>query len=65
MSREDADAIFMTPEETAVLLRTTRKAIYALAERCQLPGARKFGRRLLVHREILLRAIEKTAKDAA
>ncbi len=61
-SRPDMKAkepIFLTPEETAELLRTTRKAIYSRAERGQLPGVRRFGRRLLVRRDELLRAIDK------
>jgi len=36
------------------LLRTTRKAVYALAEWGQLPGVTRIGRRLLVRREALL-----------
>jgi excisionase family DNA binding protein len=45
---------FLTPEEAAALLRTSRKAIYAMAERHQLPGATRIGRRLLVRRDDLL-----------
>jgi len=33
----------MTVDETAELLRTTRKAIYALVERGQLAGVRRLG----------------------
>jgi excisionase family DNA binding protein len=58
---EPGSSPFLTADETAALLRTTRKAIYSLAERCLLPGARKFGRRLLIRRDLLLRAIEQTA----
>jgi excisionase family DNA binding protein len=46
--------MFLTPDETASLLRTSRKAIYAMAERDQLPGVVRLGRRLLFHREELL-----------
>jgi excisionase family DNA binding protein len=49
---------YLTAEETADLLRTTRQAVWALAERGRLPGARKFGRRLLVRRADLVRSIE-------
>jgi excisionase family DNA binding protein len=45
---------FLTPEEAAALLRTSRKAIYAMAERHQLPGITRIGRRLLVRRDDLL-----------
>jgi excisionase family DNA binding protein len=44
----------LTAEEAAALLRTSRKAIYAMAERHQLPGVTRIGRRLLVRRDDLL-----------
>jgi excisionase family DNA binding protein len=44
----------LTIFEVAALLRTSRKAIYAMAERGQLPGAIHIGRRLLVRRDDLL-----------
>ncbi|MGH7436959.1 MAG: helix-turn-helix domain-containing protein, partial [Polyangiaceae bacterium] len=40
--------------EVAALLRTSRKAVYAMAERAQLPGVIRIGRRLLVRRDDLL-----------
>jgi excisionase family DNA binding protein len=46
--------ILLTPDEVATLLRTTRKAVYGLVERGQLPGAMKFGRRVLVRRRVLV-----------
>jgi excisionase family DNA binding protein len=45
---------FLTPDEVAALLRTTRKAVYAMIERHQLPGVRRIGRRVLVRRIELL-----------
>lgn len=42
-------------EDVAALLRTTRKAIYASAERRRLPGMVRLGRRLLFQRDELLR----------
>lgn len=45
-------------EEVATLLRTTRKAVYAMTERAALPGAVHIGRRLLVHRDDLLRWLD-------
>ena len=44
----------LTPDETADLLRTSRKAVYAMAERGQLPGVTRIGRRLLVRRDALV-----------
>jgi excisionase family DNA binding protein len=51
----------LTPDEAALLLRTSRKAIYAMAERGQLPGATRLGRRLLIRTEVLLRFLRKSA----
>jgi excisionase family DNA binding protein len=50
----DALPIFLTPADVAVLLRTSRKAIYALIERRQLPGVTRIGRRVLVRSATLL-----------
>ena len=50
----DALPLLLTPEETAALLRTTRKAVYAMAERALLPGVTRLGRRLLIRRDDLL-----------
>lgn len=41
----------LTVEEVAALLRTTKKAVYLQAERNQLPGIVKLGRRLLFRRD--------------
>ncbi|MDC3958525.1 helix-turn-helix domain-containing protein [Polyangium jinanense] len=46
--------ILLTPDEVAALLRTTRKAVYAMAERGTLPGVVRLGRRVLFHRDNLL-----------
>jgi excisionase family DNA binding protein len=48
------DALLLTTDEVAVLLRTTRKAVYAMAERAQIPGVTRIGRRLLIRRDDLL-----------
>jgi excisionase family DNA binding protein len=50
--------LLLTADEVAALLRTTRKAVYAMAERAALPGAVRLGRRLLVHRDDLLRWLD-------
>jgi excisionase family DNA binding protein len=45
---------FLTAEETAALLRTSRVAIYAMMARGQLPGVTRIGRRVLVRTADLL-----------
>jgi len=45
----------VTPDEVAEWLKTTRKAVYAKAERGTLPGATYIGRRLYFFRSELLR----------
>jgi excisionase family DNA binding protein len=53
MSKNDLPLLL--PVETAAeLLHTSPKAIYAMAERGQLPGAVRVGRRLLIRRDELL-----------
>jgi excisionase family DNA binding protein len=44
----------LTASEVAAVLRTSRKAVYAMAERAQLPGVTRIGRRLLVRRDDLV-----------
>lgn len=44
----------LTVADTAAILRTTQKAVYAMAARGGLPGATRLGRRLLVRRDDLL-----------
>jgi excisionase family DNA binding protein len=44
----------LTVPETADLLRTTIKAIYASIERGQLPGVVRIGRRVLINEQILV-----------
>ena len=44
----------LTAGEVAAMLRTSRKAVYAMVERAQLPGVTRIGRRLLVRRDDLL-----------
>ena len=50
---EDLSAL-LTTGEVASVLRTSRKAVYAMAERGALPGVTRVGRRLLVRRDDLL-----------
>ena len=44
----------LTPTEVAASLRTSRKAVYAMIERGQLPGIVRIGRRVLVREDALL-----------
>jgi len=53
-TKADLDSFLLTVDEVGALLRTTRKAIYTMAERGLLPGAVRIGRRLLFRREALL-----------
>ncbi len=46
--------VLLTPTEVAELLRTSRKAIYTMIERAQLPGIVRIGRRVLVREDALL-----------
>ncbi len=51
---QSGEPVLLTVDETAELLRTTRKAIYALVERGHLPGVIRLGRRVLIRRDELL-----------
>lgn len=50
----DTLAALLTIDEVAVLLRKSRKAVYAMVERGQLPGVVRISRRLLVKKRSLL-----------
>ena len=54
MTGSNVPPVLLTADETADLLRTSRKAIYVMAERGQLPGVTRIGRRLLVRRDALV-----------
>jgi len=44
----------LTTDEVAAMLRTSRKAIYAMVARRQLPGIVRVGRRVLVREDALV-----------
>ena len=50
----------LTTAELANLLRTTKKAIYSMVERGQLPGVTRIGRRLMFRRNDLLRWLDES-----
>ncbi len=50
--------MLLTAEEAADLLRTTRRAIYAMIERGQLPGVVRVRRRVLLRSDALLHWLE-------
>ncbi|PRP98519.1 helix-turn-helix domain-containing protein [Enhygromyxa salina] len=45
-------------DEVATLLRVTRKAVYCMIDRGELPGVTKIGRRVRFHRDSLLDWLE-------
>jgi excisionase family DNA binding protein len=46
--------VLLTVDDAARLLRTTRKAVYVMIERGQLPGVTRLGRRVLLRSDRLL-----------
>jgi excisionase family DNA binding protein len=53
-NRQTAFPQLFTVDEVASLLRTTRRAIYAMIERGQLPGVIRIRRRVLLRADDLL-----------
>jgi excisionase family DNA binding protein len=59
------EPLFLTVREVAELLRTSEKAIFCAISRGRLAGVTRVGRRVLVRRDLLLRALdEKTTSHA-
>lgn len=46
--------LLLNVDEVADLLRTSRKAVYAMVDRRQLPGVTRLGRRVLFRSDLLL-----------
>ena len=53
MKEHDLPAL-LTCNEVAELLRTSKKAIWAMAERQQIPGVVRIGRRVLFRQDALI-----------
>ena len=51
----DRRLALLSPDDIADVLRTTRKAVYAMFQRGQLPAPIRVGRRLLIAEQDLLR----------
>ena len=51
----------LTSGEVAALLRTTRKAVYAMVERGQLPGVVRLGRRVLFRQDAMVEFLRQKA----
>jgi excisionase family DNA binding protein len=45
-------------DEVAELLRVSRKAVYCMVDRGELPGVTKIGRRVRFHRDSLLKWLD-------
>ena len=48
----------LTAQEVAVLLRTTRIAVYAMVARAQIPGVTRLGRRVLFRADELVKWLD-------
>jgi excisionase family DNA binding protein len=53
-TEKSAWPVLLTVDEAAALLRTTRRGMYAMVERRQLPGVVRIRRRVLFRTEALL-----------
>jgi excisionase family DNA binding protein len=60
----DTLPMLLTINEVATLLRTSRKAIYAMIERGQLPGVTRIGRRVLVYSRDLLHSLDQKRRPS-
>ncbi len=57
--------MYLTPDEVADLLRTSRKAVYLMIERGLLPGVTRIGRRVLLHRDAVLDWLDQKCAPSA
>ena len=54
----------LTVDDAAALLRTTRKAVYVMIERGQLPGVTRLGRRVLLRSDRLLEWLDQNCASS-
>ncbi len=59
------EPVLLTVDEVAAYLRTTRAAIYHQVARHQLPGVVRVGRRVLIKRAVLERALDEGRSGVA
>jgi excisionase family DNA binding protein len=59
-SSPDGGAVLLSADEAARLLRTTRRAVYVMADRGALPGVTRIGRRLLIRQDDLVRWLDES-----
>lgn len=55
IARGDDLVPILTVDELALLLRLDRKTVYSMVRRGEIPGVRRFGRAVRVHRDTVLR----------
>ncbi|MFN8179086.1 MAG: helix-turn-helix domain-containing protein [bacterium] len=53
----------LTPDDVAQLLQTSKRSVYSMAERAQLAGALRIGRRLRFRRDDLLSSLRLSLKE--
>ena len=53
-----------TAAEVAMILRTSRKAVYLMAERGLLPGVTRIGRRILFRTDVLLHWLDQKSASS-
>lgn len=56
--------VLLTVDDAAQLLRTTRKAVYVMIERGQLPGVTRLGRRVLLRSDRLLEWLDQNCASS-
>ena len=56
--------VLLTVDDAADLLRTTRKAVYVMIERGQLPGVTRLGRRVLLRSDRLLEWLDQNCASS-
>ena len=61
--RRDSLPLLLTVDEAAALLRTTRRAIYAMIERRQVAGVIRIRRRVLFRADYLLQVVAESQEN--